>query len=95
MIYTEIAYCPKCSKILCFSFQANSYVDMSGIRMRTVAVRSEELEDSGRDLLLWVEYYLGPVAMYASMNNSNKIQITLPQTGELIQACKYNYSDVL
>ena len=50
--------------------------------MHTVAVRSEELKDSGRDLLLWVEYYLGPVAMYASVNNSNKIQITLPQTGK-------------
>lgn len=58
---------------------ANSYVDMSGIRMHTVAVRSEELKDSGQDLLQWVEYYLGPVAMYASANNTNKIQLTLPQ----------------
>lgn len=58
---------------------ANSYVDMSGIRMHTVAVRSEELKASGEDLLRWVGYYLGPVAMYTSVNNSNKIQITLPQ----------------
>lgn len=58
---------------------ANSYVDMSGIRMHTVAVRSEELKDSGTDLLQWVEYYLGPVVMYASANNTNKIQLTLPQ----------------
>lgn len=63
---------------------ANSYVDMSGIRMHTVAVRSEELNDSGKDLLLWVEYYLGPVAMYASVNNSNKLQITLPQIDHLL-----------
>ena len=62
--------------------QANSYVDMSGIRMHTVAVRSEELKDSGSDLLQWVEYYLGPVVMYASANNTNKIQLTLPQIGE-------------
>ena len=65
--------------------QANSYVDMSGIRMHTVAVRSEELKDSGQDLLQWVEYYLGPVAMYASANNTNKIQLTLPQIGELTE----------
>ena len=55
---------------------------MSGIRMHTVAVRSEELKDSGTDLLQWVEYYLGPVVMYASANNTNKIQLTLPQFGE-------------
>ena len=68
--------------ILLVYFQANSYVDMSGIRMHTVAVRSEELKDSGTDLLQWVEYYLGPVVMYASANNTNKIQLTLPQFGE-------------
>ena len=55
---------------------------MSGIRMHTVAVRSEELKASGEDLLRWVGYYLGPVAMYTSVNNSNKIQITLPQIGK-------------
>ena len=62
-------------------FQANSFVDMSGIRMQTVSVRSEELSFSGLMLLRWVEYFLGPVSLYMAMNDTSHIDITLPDIG--------------
>ncbi|XP_060593692.1 transforming growth factor beta receptor type 3-like isoform X2 [Ruditapes philippinarum] len=62
---------------------ANSYVDMAGIRVETVSVRSEELRETGLDLLRWVQYYLDvPISMYTSMNNSNRIQISFPEIVE-------------
>lgn len=63
-------------------FQANSFVDMSGIRMQTVSVRSEELPETGMMLLRWVEYFLGPISMYMAMNDTSHIHISLPDIGE-------------
>ena len=48
--------------------------------MEPVAIRSEELRDSGMELLRWIEHYLGPVALYTAMNDTNFIQITLPES---------------
>lgn len=64
------------------SIVANSFVDMAGVRVSTVSVRSEELQESGMDLLHWVEYFLKPVAMYTAVSNSNKIKISLPDQAE-------------
>ncbi|XP_052790048.1 uncharacterized protein LOC128224280 [Mya arenaria] len=73
---------------------ANSDVDMSGLEM-DVGVRSELLEESGHDLLRWVEYYLGPIAMYAAVNNSNHIQISVPHSDEKPKLTPRHIQEVL
>ncbi|KAL5012352.1 hypothetical protein ScPMuIL_010903 [Solemya velum] len=57
---------------------ANSFVEMAGIRMHTVGVRTEDITDSGQDLIQWVEYYIGEVALYAKIPVANKVSFQLP-----------------
>ncbi|KAL4218619.1 Transforming growth factor [Mactra antiquata] len=63
---------------------ANSpYVSLSGVKSdKLVQVRNEKLTETGLDLLKWVEFYIGKIEMYVVMNNSNRVQITLPEIEE-------------
>lgn len=54
---------------------------MAGIRMHTVGVRTEDITDSGQDLIQWVEYYIGEVALYAKIPVANKVSFQLPVSG--------------
>nr|XP_022322376.1 transforming growth factor beta receptor type 3-like [Crassostrea virginica] len=59
---------------------ANSYVDMTRIRMDPVNVRRDEISATKQELIRWVEDYLGPVALYTKVNLANKIKLILPDT---------------
>ncbi|KAK7453346.1 hypothetical protein BaRGS_00039637, partial [Batillaria attramentaria] len=53
-------------------------VDLRGIRMHTVALRHEEMESTGNDLINWAEYYVAPVRAYTAVTSANIIQLLLP-----------------
>ena len=65
-----------------FLLQANSYVDMTRIRMDPVNVRMDEISATKQELIRWVEGYCGPVALYTKVNLANKIKLILPDTGQ-------------
>lgn len=53
-------------------------VDLRGIRMHTVALRHEEMDSTGRDLISWAEYYVAPVRAYTAVKSANILQLLLP-----------------
>ncbi|KAL3871149.1 hypothetical protein ACJMK2_039166 [Sinanodonta woodiana] len=58
---------------------SNGYsIDMTGIRMNTVGYRTEKIDVSGGELVRWVDYYIGPVALYAALSKANKVKLVLP-----------------
>ncbi|KAK3579926.1 hypothetical protein CHS0354_014037 [Potamilus streckersoni] len=58
---------------------SNGYsIDMTGIRMNTVGYRTEKIDVSGGELVRWVDYYIGPVALYAALSTANKVKLVLP-----------------
>lgn len=58
-------------------------VDLGGIRMHTVALRHEEMDSTGKDLITWAEYFVAPVRAYTAVSSANVIQLLLPSSDGL------------
>lgn len=63
-------------------FQANSMINMDGIKVDTAGVRQDDIQAKGHDLIEWVNFYIGPVSLYASISQANKVVLVLPDTGQ-------------
>ncbi|XP_076454844.1 transforming growth factor beta receptor type 3-like [Babylonia areolata] len=56
----------------------NADADLRGIRMHTVALRREQMEATGVDLIRWTDYYVAPVRAYTAVSSANILQLLLP-----------------